>query len=60
MQYTAAGLAFLALLSLFGVLGPVFSPDETGLFVMVGGIVLFGVFAALSAILFLTADNAEL
>lgn len=60
MQFTASALAFLALLSLAGLLGPVFSPNETGIFIMVGGLVLFGVFAAFSAVLFLTGDNPEL
>ena len=60
MQFSASALAFLALLSLFGILGPVFSPNETGIFIMVGGLVLFGVFAAFAAVLFLTGDNAEI
>ncbi len=59
MQFTASALAFLAILSLAGILGPVFSPNETGIFFMIGGLVLFGVFAAFSALLFLTGDNAE-
>ena len=59
MQYTAAGLAFLAILSLFGLLGPVFMPDEQGIFFLVGGVTLFGVFAAMSALLFFSADNSD-
>jgi hypothetical protein len=56
MQLTAAALGFLAILSLFGVLGPVFMSDERGIFFLVGGVVLFGVFAAFSALLFFGGD----
>jgi hypothetical protein len=59
MQYTASGLAFLAILSLFGVLGPVFLHDERGIFFLVGGVALFAVFAALSALLFVTAADSD-
>jgi len=61
MQLAASALAFLAILSQAGTPGPVCSPNETGIFfVMAGGLVLFGIFAAFSAVLFLTGDSAEL
>jgi hypothetical protein len=52
MQATAIALAFLAFLSLLGVLGPAFLQDGRGVALMLGGLVLFAVFAGLSAFLF--------
>ena len=51
MQATAIALAFLAFLSLLGVLGPAFLQDGRGVAVMLGGLVLFAVFAGLAAFL---------
>ena len=56
MQMTGIALAFLAFLSLLGVIGLAFSPDERGLFIMLGGLVLFALFSGLAAWLILGTD----
>jgi hypothetical protein len=56
MQSTALALALLAVFSLLGLLGPAFQPNAQGLFIMLGGLVLFVIFSGLAALLYFTAE----
>jgi hypothetical protein len=57
MQSTALALALLAVFSLLGILGLAFAPNEQGLFIMLGGLVLFVIFSGLAALLYFSADS---
>ena len=54
---TAIALAFLAFLSLLGVLGPAFLQDGRGIAIMLGGLVLFALFSGLAAFLYFGMDT---
>jgi hypothetical protein len=59
MQSLALPLAFLAFLSLLGVLGPAFVHDGRGVFIMLAGLVLFALFSGLAALLYFGFDEAQ-